>query len=296
VNGGAARYRVRLDVEGAETARTLDGLFNEAFAPVPVAVATFEAGGQRWQLDLYFDAQPDLDAIVATITEAGVANVAAPQVEAVPDENWVARSQEALPPVFAGRFVIHGSHDATRIGRRANAILIDAGEAFGTAHHATTEGCLIALDGLAQAWVPRRVLDLGCGSGVLAIAAGRLWPRARVIASDIDPVATTVASANMRANGAHGIEVVTAIGFAHPRLRRARTFDLIIANILAKPLIALAPDMRKACAPGGFVVLSGLLSGQAAEVSAAYLAQGFRMVGRRDRVGWSTLVLRSASR
>lgn len=286
------QYKVVLDAAGLDGARSAAGVLSELYEPAPLAVTQFEAGPAGFRIEAYFESAPDIAEVQQAIDCTGAEGLSPVRLEMVPDENWVAISQAALPPVAAGRFVVHGSHDAARIGRRLNAILIDAGEAFGTAHHATTEGCLAAIDRMTRSQSYRRVLDLGCGSGVLAIAASRALPHARLIASDIDPIATGVARANIAANGAGGrIAVVTAVGFDHPKLRAARAFDLIIANILAAPLILLAPRMRQALEPGGTVILSGLLSSQAAEVIAAYRAQGFRVAARRDIAGWTTLTL-----
>ncbi len=215
-----------------------------------------------------------------------------PDIEAVPDENWVTVSQRALPPVAAGRFLVHGSHDLQHVGRRHWALQIDAGEAFGTAHHATTEGCLEMLDRLGRLTLSRRVLDLGCGSGVLAIAASRLWPSARIVASDIDPVAVTVATANARLNrAANRIHMATAPGLDHTALRHNGPYDLIVANILAGPLSRLAPSLARHIAPAGNIVLSGILAPQAREVLAKYRAVGFRCKSRRTIAGWTTLLL-----
>lgn len=292
MSGAPVQHKIVLDATDLSSARSAAGVLGEVYEPAPLAVTQFETGPTSFRIEAYFDDAPDIAAIAAALDASGADGLSAPRHETVPDANWVAISQAALPPVAAGRFVVHGSHDTPRIGRRQNAILIDAGEAFGTAHHATTEGCLEAIDRVTRRRRYGRVLDLGCGSGVLAIAASRALPHAHMIASDIDPVATDVARANIRANGASGrIEVVTAIGFEHPKLRPAHQFDLIIANILAAPLILLAPRMRAALEPGGTVILSGLLSTQAAEVIAAYRAQGFRVAARRDLAGWSTLTL-----
>ncbi len=286
------QYKVVLSAADLDGARSAAGVLSELYEPAPLAVTQFEEGASGYRIEAYFESEPDVAELQAVVAGTGAAGLSPPRLEMVPDENWVAISQAALPPVAAGRFIVHGSHDAARIGWRLNAILIDAGEAFGTAHHATTEGCLEAIDRMTRRRRYRRVLDLGCGSGVLAIAASRALPHARLIASDIDPIATDVARANIRANGAGSrIDIVTAVGFAHPRLRAAKAFDLIIANILAAPLIMLAPRMRAALQPGGTIILSGLLSTQAAEVIAAYRAQGFRVAARRDIAGWSTLTL-----
>lgn len=291
MNDAPLQHKVVVDAADSDAARTASGVLGELYEPSPLAVTQFEAGS-AFRVEAYFEAAPDMAEIAAALGDAGSSALSAPRYEAVPDENWVAISQAALPPVAAGRFIVHGSHDALRIGRRLNAILIDAGEAFGTAHHATTEGCLEAIDRMTRRRPYKRVLDLGCGSGVLAIAASRALPQADVVASDIDPIATDVARDNIRANGAAArIDVVTAVGFEHPRLRPNRRYDLIIANILAAPLIRLAPRMRAALEPAGNIILSGLLATQAAEVIAAYRAQGFHVVARRDIAGWSTLTL-----
>ena len=214
------------------------------------------------------------------------------------DENWVAISQAALPPVAAGRFLVHGSHDSRRIGRRSWALEIDAGEAFGTAHHATTQGCLMAIDRLARrVGGIRRIADIGCGSGVLALAASRVWPHARIAASDLDPVAVGVARDNARRNRAHArISFVAAAGLAHPVLRRQSPYDLVLANILAGPLIRLAPNVASHVRTGGHLVLSGILGEQAREVIATYRMAGFRLDQHHLDHNWSTLVLRKAGR
>jgi ribosomal protein L11 methyltransferase len=290
--------RLTIGADDLQQARSLAGVLGELLAEPPLAVTEFGAGEPKpldmadcFVVEALFAGNVDCLAVEAVLRDAGAA-VPAQAWSEVPDLNWVAMSQSALPPVVAGRFVVHGSHDRARIGHRPNAILIDAGEAFGTAHHATTHGCLLALDRLARGGDCRRVLDLGCGTGVLAIAAGRLFPAALIAASDIDPIATMVAAANARANGARGrIRFVTATGFAHPLLRRAGSFDLVVANILAGPLIALAGEMRNALRRGGRAILSGLLAHQAAEVIAHYRAQDFRVIRRHVDAGWATLTL-----
>ncbi|MDH3580930.1 MAG: 50S ribosomal protein L11 methyltransferase, partial [Hyphomicrobiales bacterium] len=213
-------------------------------------------------------------------------------VTPVPPTDWVASSQSRLHPVRAGRFLVHGSHDRTRIGHGRWAIEIDAGQAFGTAHHGSTRGCLEALDQLAKHEHFSHALDLGTGTGVLAIAAARAW-RARVIASDIDPVAVKIASANARRNAASGlVSTLTATGLAHPLIRNRAPYGLLTANILARPLIVLAPQIARCVATRGFVVLSGITANQAARVAAAYRVAGFAHC-RADQIGdWVTLTLR----
>jgi ribosomal protein L11 methyltransferase len=263
------------------------------FVPEPLALTEFEnAATAGWRVEAYFEDAPELALVVAELSE--VATPTGLSIEAVPDENWVSISQAALPPVVAGRFIVHGSHDTARVGHRLWAIEIDAGEAFGTAHHATTLGCLLALDGLARSRPAklRRVLDLGCGSGVLAIAAARVLPAAKILASDIDPAAVAVARANVARNRARGrVEVICATGLAHPVLRRAQPFDLVLANILAGPLIAMAPDLARAIRRGGIAVLSGILIEQVYEVEAAWTHVGFCLRQKRLLNGWAVLCL-----
>jgi ribosomal protein L11 methyltransferase len=219
------------------------------------------------------------------------------RVEEVPDQNWVALSQASLPPIHTGRFIVHGSHDRARFVMRRFAVEIEAGEAFGSGHNATTALCLEALDALARRRPLRRVLDLGCGSGVLAIAAARVASTAQVIATDNDPVAAATAKVNARLNRVGGrVRVLTATGLAHPALRRARPFDLVLANILPRPLVELAPALRGALRSEGVAVLSGLLDHQAREVGAAYCAAGFRLLRRLQRAGWTALVVAARSR
>lgn len=284
--------KVRILLPSLDQARTVNAVLGEAFEPAPLAVTMFEHGPTNHLVEAYFEQRPNLAALQAAFADAGETAPMSITIEDVPDENWVSISQAALPPVEAGRYVIHGSHDNARVGARPNGLCIDAGEAFGTAHHATTLGCLLAIDRLTRNRNYKGVLDLGTGSGVLAIAASYALPHARVVASDNDAIAVDVARANARVNGAaNRVSFAVAQGFDHASLRCAQSYDLIIANILANPLIRLAPKMRRAIKPGGQVVLSGLLITQAAEVFAAYRAQNFALTNRQDLTGWSILTL-----
>jgi ribosomal protein L11 methyltransferase len=214
------------------------------------------------------------------------------QREVLPDIDWVARSLEGLKPVRAGRFFVHGAHDRDEIRQGDIAIEIEAGLAFGTGHHGTTAGCLEMLQGVVEAEHPANALDLGTGSAVLAIALAKL-AAIPVLATDIDPVATDVAKANVALNGASAlIETETATGFDHPVFARHGPFDLIVANILAGPLIEIAPGMGTHLRPGGSLVLSGILDRQHDAVLAAYTAGGFRHVRTLHLEGWSTIHLR----
>ena len=283
-------YKIAMAASDQDMARTLSGALSDLVEPPPDAVTTFESG-DGWIAEAYYTEHPDSERLTKEL--GALLSFAVPQIEVVevPDENWVAISQAALPPVSAGRFTIHGSHDRGLVPRGPNTLLIDAGEAFGTAHHATTQGCLIALDRVTRRRQFESVLDLGCGSGVLAIAAARALPGARIEASDNDPVAISVARTNARLNGVAGrIRMWVADGLPRSRVREG-SYDLILANILADPLVALAQDVAWAVKPGGVVILSGLLVRQAEYVIAAYRSHGFSLVDHRRLAGWSTLTL-----
>lgn len=281
-----------------DTAHRLAGYLSELADPSPDAVSIFEVD-DAWQVDAYFTEAPyDRDAYADVIADALAPRTLTPTWDAVPDENWVALSQAALPPVSAGRFHVHGRHDRGRVPFGPNAIEVEAGEAFGTAHHATTYGCLMAIDRLAHAITPRTVLDLGTGTGVLAIAAARAWPRAEVTATDIDVDAVRISKDNVRANRAAN---AVRCGYAASPLRTAPAqacvgrvasrHDLVIANILAGPLVDLSPAMARAVRPGGHLILSGLLNHQARTVTAAYVRHGFALA-RADRIeGWTVLTM-----
>jgi ribosomal protein L11 methyltransferase len=263
-------------------------------APPALAITVFELRLPAFVVEAYYDQAPSLAAFDQALAGIG-AGLGQPALDAVPEENWVALSQAALPPIVAGRFIIHGSHDRPRFALRRFGVEIEAGEAFGTGHNATTVLCLQALDALGRKRRFRRVLDLGCGTGVLAIAAARALPDAHVLASDNDPLAVAIAQDNARLNRVgQRLQILVGQGFQHWRLRQARPFDLVLANILPGPLIALAPAMRTAIGVGGVAVLSGLLNHQAREVAAVYRAAGFDVLRRRQDAGWTALALTRA--
>lgn len=266
----------------------------EEMDPQPVGVGVFEIedGSGRWEVGAYFTDPPDDIALALHAAAFGAQPFA---LSELPEIDWVAHVRRELAPIEAGRFFLYGAHDADKVPEGRIALLIEAAVAFGTGHHGTTLGCLRALDRLVdQGLAPARVIDMGCGTAVLAMAAARVFP-GTVLASDIDPVAVEVAEANARANGlADRLVCVEAAGFDHPRIAAGAPYDLIFANILMGPLIELAPDMARQAAPGGTVILSGLLTTQAQAVTAAYVAQGFVPVAREDIGEWSTLVLRRA--
>ncbi len=210
-------------------------------------------------------------------------------VEALPDQDWIKLSQEGLPPVRAGRFFVYGAHDAGTVPHGVIPMRIEAGMAFGTGHHETTALCLAVLSDLARVRRFRNVLDLGTGTGLLAIGAVKLW-RKPVMASDIDPVAVEITCENARANGVGPlVRAVTADGLANPLLAGRAPYDLIAANILAGPLTRLAPSICAALAPGAVLVLSGLLHDQENLVTSFY--RSLRFLGRRRMGPWSALVL-----
>ena len=281
-------YRAGARLPEVEARRLADALL-EADAPAAAAAAV-EQDPELWLAEGYWPAPPD-PAALRRLAEAVVGRPVDFDIEAVDETDWVAKSLAGLHPVPAGRFVVHGCHDRGRVPAGAIGIEIEAGLAFGTGHHATTRSCLLLLDRLARMWRPQKVLDLGCGSGVLAIAAAKRL-HARALASDIDLVSVAVARDNARLNGvAPRVTVVEAAGLDHPAIRARAPFDLAFANILASPLVALAPPLAAAVAPGGHLILSGLLERQGTRVLAAYRARGLRPVGRLVREGWVSLLL-----
>jgi ribosomal protein L11 methyltransferase len=268
------------------------GLFQLAIEPFCVAVAS-EAQGARWRVTGYTEQVPDAAALEAALAVAAAgAGIAPPPalVAPLPARDWLAENRRSFPPVRIGRFYIHRSHHdrPPRDGRIA--IRLDASLAFGSGTHASTQGCLVALDGLARRIGPRRILDLGAGSGILALAAAKIWP-ARILATDIDPAGARMTSLNAAANGV-GPRIACATGPGLRAVPRGARFDLILANILVRTLAALAPALARRVRPGGRIVLSGLLLADEAEALAAYKAQGLVLERRIPLGDWITLVLR----
>jgi ribosomal protein L11 methyltransferase len=248
-----------------------------------------------WVLECYDDGKLAEKGAMRALEYAGV-NVGSHAVETVPRTDWVTETQRSLPPVHAGRFIVHGSHDAARAFSQW-AIEIDAGRAFGTAHHATTKGCLLAIAELPPSARRKTLLDLGTGSGVLAIAASKAFcHRAQAAAADVDPIAAAVARENCRRNGVTAtVKVFVGDGLKPGHAYRPAPFDIVMANILAEPLLRLAPRLRGLTKRGGTLILSGLLTEQARELLARYRATGFQLIRRRDLEGWATLSLRRAT-
>lgn len=285
----------------AASAEALAGLLEDAFSvdPAPPVVTLFEGAKESdpWQVALLFEEEIDrrrLDGVVARAQRSLGLPPHALLVETLAERDWVSESQKLRAPVIAGRIFLYGAHDRHRRRPFGIALEIEAGQAFGTGQHATTAGCLLLLDRLAKRLQPRRMLDLGCGSGVLALAMAKLWGRP-VLASDIDPVAVRVAAETVRRNRlrpGRDVRTVAAIGLAHPAIRKAAPFDLVAANILAAPLVGMAGAVAHATAPGGHLILAGLLRRQEARVVAAYRDRGFIRVDRHVEGDWPTLVLR----
>jgi len=278
-------------LNGKDQAQAL-GEAMEGLDPAPTGVGVFEMEDESglWEVGGYFEHRPDAVALALLAAAHGARPFA---VSELPEVDWVAHVKRELAPVEAGRFFVHGSHDADKLPEGRVGLLIEAAMAFGTGHHGTTLGCLRAFDRLlGQGIVPCNVADIGCGTAVLAMAAAKCLPQARVIASDIDPVAVEVAEANLAANDMAGaVTCVTAAGFDADALAGRAPYDLVFANILKGPLIDLAPAVADHSAPGGHVILSGLLTHQADEVGAAYARCGFNHVESDEIVDWTTLVL-----
>jgi len=273
-------------------ARRISNFLERDYGEEGVVVSLDERTDGAWSVDAYFQ-DGGAGEIAERIRDGlGTDAFAAPlTVEALPDTDWVAEGLKTLTPVRAGRFLVHGSHDRAAALTRPIAIEIDAGQAFGTGRHASTAGVLSVLDRMIAGGRFRRVLDLGTGSGVLAIALAKALRRP-VLASDIDPVATKVAAENAaRNNVGQLVGVITAGGVSHPDIRRGAPYDLVVANILAEPLRGLAPRLVPLVARGGLVVLSGILLKQRDRVVAAYRVQGMRLLSAHRFDGWSVIVL-----
>lgn len=271
-------------------------LFSDALRPFALSVAAF--GGERpavdWTVEAYLDAPPDPGQMAAAVAlAAAAAGIAEPRVACLPlaTTDWLKDSLDTFQPVHAGRFFVYPSHYTGPIPTGAIAIRIDAATAFGSGEHGSTSGCLQAIGAIGGDVRPGRVLDLGCGSGILSIAAAKRW-RVPVVAADIDPEAVRVSRRNFAENGVSRLAAaIESNGRRHRLLLETAPYDLILANILARPLVGLAPALRQYCGTGGMVVLSGLLAEQGPQVLSAYRRFGFKLRNRILVEGWATLVL-----
>jgi ribosomal protein L11 methyltransferase len=276
-----------------KAARRVADLVVETFDPAEAASAAFENEATGlWEVEVYFAEEPNRDNIRELVRiAAGDEAAKAAEFDTLAEKDWVKASLEGLTMVEAGRFLVHGGHDRGRVPLNRIGIEIEAALAFGTGHHGTTRGCLLALDSILKQRKPRHVLDVGTGTGVLAIAAARAL-HAPVALGDIDPVSVEAAASNARLNKAAAyLKPVVARGVQHPALMSGKPYDLIFANILAKPLRLLAPSIAGVASHDAALILSGLLGRDVAGVLSAYAAQGFYLRHRGDLEGWATLVL-----
>jgi ribosomal protein L11 methyltransferase len=294
-------WQSRFLIPGAAVELFLDELEDAA-----ISIAAFEvqdgeerASGALWRVELMHRGEPDQQTLAARLAplaaRSGIGRIDL-TIAPLAATNWLARVAESVTPRRIGRFWIHGSHLREPAPAGAVAIQLDAGLAFGSGEHESTEGCLLALDDLARRRRFRRVLDVGCGSGILAIAAAKCWPAA-VLAVDNDPDAVAVARGNARRNGvAHRVRAAPSDGYRSSRVRAGGPYDLICANILADPLCDMARDLARNLAPGGAAILAGLFDRQAPRVIKAHRAVGLRLRARLDLGIWTTLVMESRRR
>lgn len=288
-----ATHRASFAIGNEATAKHVVDLLTESFFEGQAAIAAFESADSRWDITVHFAEAPDQAAIRELVGIAAGGDVANDILfDAVEAKDWVKTTLEELVPVRAGRFIVHGHHDRARVPPNKLGIEIEAALAFGTGHHGTTRGCLLLLDHVLKARRPQRVLDLGTGTGVLAIAAAKAQHRF-VLASDIDPLSVRVARDNARLNGTgNWVQTIRATGFSAPQFAGHGPFDLVLANILANPLRKMATPMARHLAPSALVILSGLLPHQAQGVIAAYRARGLVLKRHLLVEGWSSLLMR----
>ena len=283
-------WRMRLGVAGQAAAA-----FAEALDAHAAAVSWSEPDGGEARIEAISEREPDLVVLEALLGEVAAAfGVAPPALDVawLAGRDWLAENRRAFPPVEAGRYFIHGSHFRGSVPMGRIGLQLDAATAFGTGEHASTRGCLLALDGLAGRRRFRNALDLGCGSGILAIAMAKTWGRP-VIAADVDAEAVRVAARNAKRNGVGALlKAVSSDGYRAPALRRPAPYDLIVANILAGPLVRLAAGLERHLARRGVAVLAGLLEDEAGGVLSAHRRHGLRLARRIVLDGWTTLVLR----
>ena len=261
---------------------------------VLMTTETVEDDRETWRLDAYTQAEPDAAMIATLRALAPSAAGVAPVIEPLAGEDWVAMSQAGLEPIAEGRFVVRTSAHAVDPPLGGRAFLIDAGQAFGTGHHATTSGCLAMLDGLSDRAFAN-VIDVGTGTGLLAFAAAHLWPEARVMATDIDPKAIEVTRANAAANGIEGIDLVVADGALADAITARAPYDLVIANILAGPLVSMAPELAAIAGPGATIILAGLLETQREAVVGSFAECGATLEASDQRGDWTILRLTGAA-
>ncbi|MBB4085415.1 50S ribosomal protein L11 methyltransferase [Sphingomonas carotinifaciens] len=273
----------------AEAIDAADDLGLDA-APVLMTTETVEDDTETWRLDAYFEDEPGAAAIAAVRALVPSASDTAPAIEELGDQDWVTMSQSGLEPLRVGRFFVHTSAHPAEVPEGGRAFLIEAGQAFGTGHHETTSGCLAMLDAMAGTPVSNAI-DVGTGTGLLAFAVRHLWPDAAVMATDIDPMAIIVTRENAQANAIDRVECIVADGALDDAITAAAPYDLVIANILAGPLVSMAPELAAIAAPNATILLAGLLETQRDDVTAAYAARGCTVEAVDRRGDWSVLRL-----
>lgn len=291
----AATWRIALIAPPAAS-EAIEGAL-DAFCD---AVSVFEVEeGRLWSVEGVARRRPDAAAVTAAVALAALSAGEVPPdvaIERVPATDWLAATYTAFPPFAVGPFVIHGSHVADAVPPGKLGLLIDAATAFGSGEHPTTEGCLRAIARLARSGCrtpgrPRRILDMGCGTGILAFAAAKAFD-APVLACDIDPESVRVTRVNARLNRLSGrVRALVSNGYGRREVAEGGPYDLILANILARPLAAMAADLKRHLAPGGAAILAGLLARQERQVLAAHRMQGLRLVHRIPVRGWPTLIV-----
>ncbi len=288
-------HRATFAIGDEHVAKRVVDLLTESFFEGQGTIAAFEGASGRWEIALHFAQAPDETSIRELVAIAAGSDVARGiNFDTVEAKDWVKATLEELVPVRAGRFIVHGRHDRAKVPPNKLGVEIEAALAFGTGHHGTTRGCLLLLDHVLKARRPRRVLDLGSGTGVLAIAAAKALHGA-VLASDIDPASVRVARDNARLNQVGNlVHTIRATGFSAPQFKKHGPFDLVLANILANPLRQMATPMARHLAPSALLILSGLLPSQASGVIAAYRARGLVLLRQLQIEGWSSLLMRRA--
>src|ERR1700726_401429 len=291
-----ATHRASFAIRDEKAAKGVVEVLTEVFFQGQAAITAFDRPDGRWEVALHFAEAPDQALVREQVSSAAGGHIAKTiAFDTVEAKDWVRASLEDLVPVPAGRFVVHGAHDRARVPHNKLGIEIEAALAFGTGHHGTTRGCLLLLDHVLKKGQPRRMLDLGTGTGVLAIAAAKAV-HGKVLASDIDALSVKAARENAQANGTRNrVQAIRATGFSAPDFASCGPFDLVLANILANPLRQLAGPMSRHLAPSAFFILFGVLTHQAGRVIAAYRARGLVPVRHLKIEGWSSLLLRSTT-
>ncbi|MEG3176353.1 50S ribosomal protein L11 methyltransferase [Sphingomonas sp. RB3P16] len=282
-------WKVTLPCTRAE-AEAIDAADDVADGMVLMTTELEEDDREHWRLDAYLEDEPSPATIASIRALAPSAGDAAPQIEQLPNEDWVTRSQDGLEPIAEGRFVVHTSAHPVAAPAGGRAFLIEAGQAFGTGHHATTSGCLAMLDRMADQRFARAI-DVGTGTGLLAFAVRHLWPEAEIVATDIDPKAILVTRENAALNALERIDLLVADGALDDGITARAPYDLVIANILAGPLVSMAPELAAIAAPGATIVLAGLLDTQRGDVVAAFVGCGCTLAEVDRRGDWTILRL-----